>query len=345
MASRALVPTELTVGYTGKAEEDDLEASSEEQLDFVEHSKVRVKVEHSTYGAGILAVAQSSDELYNSTHGPSQACGRLANGMGLFVTAAVIQAILAVLILLFSNERMQDPYERMGSEHMAHIMREAMATNTSLPKTDPVLKLCIRDHTIPWSQSLVVFLWLCRSSPLLFTAFWGLYVIWHMPTSAGQHNLESDATLDIVCLPRRSKFFLVLFVKLPTIAIELALIVAGMKFLMYCNALGALILKAMGMAYILTIPSIVFSGLASGPLKAEVDKTHLVAEVPFVPAWDVWVSGACKTILHLGITIWFCRIHHAGLQDFRMACFQYKYQFVFPVCNCGLSFFGLRLAN
>ncbi|OLQ05911.1 hypothetical protein AK812_SmicGene10860 [Symbiodinium microadriaticum] len=177
------------------------------------------------------------------------------------------------------------------------------------------------------------------------------YLIAYMPRPRG-HCIVSDASSadalariyaqEIVALPLKTKLWMVFAIKIPTIIIEIALLIAGMKFLMYCNALGPLIMKALGMAYIKTIPDIVFGGLSSKPFQAEVDKTSLVARVPFLPAWDTWVSGAAKIVLHVSLALWYCRVYHGALQDFRMACFQYKYQFVFPTCHCGLSFFGMR---
>eukprot|EP00439_Symbiodinium_sp_Y106_P057046 s2333_g8.t1 len=329
-----------------KVGDNDLESSSDDlAMVELEETNARVRLLQSAYDAGLLAMAQSSDDNYVATFGSNQACGRLVNGLGLFLIAAFLQGVLVALIILFSNERMQDPYEHYRSAHMAQLLRQAMATNSSLPDSDPVSKLCLSDHSVPWSQSMLVFLWLCRSSPPIFTSLWSLYLIAYMPRPKGHCVVSGASNADIVALPLKTKLWMVFAIKIPTIIIEIALLIAGMKFLMYCNALGPLIMKALGMAYIKTIPDIVFGGLSSKPFQAEVDKTSLVAQVPFLPAWDTWVSGAAKIVLHVSLALWYCRVYHGALQDFRMACFQYKYQFVFPTCHCGLSFFGMRLAN
>lgn len=138
---------------------------------------------------------------------------------------------------------------------------------------------------------------------------------------------------------------LILFVKIPMLLVQLALAKTGMTFLMYCSALGILIMKALALSYVCTVPSVVFAGLASKALANEVGKAKLTGTIMKTTFWDAWLSGIIKIALHVAVAVWYCRILHAGLTAFRWECFFYKYKFVFPTCNCGAELFGVHIAN
>jgi len=305
-----------------------------------------ISIGNNTFGAAILAVAQWSDADYVRTHGRLQAAGRLLNGLGLFAASTLIQATLVCFVLLFSDERMQDPYQVEKPGVMAAALRDARATNTTLPKNDIAHRLCLHDHSLPYSQTIVVFVWLCKSSPEILHSLWSLYLLASLPYTQHSSVQLSGGQLQIVRLPTYFKWLVCVFVNTPTLIIGITLTAAGMDFLMYCSALGVLILKAMALSYIATIPSVLFAGLGSKELAMEVSKTMLVGTTKKCNIWDSWMSGVAKVVLHAAIACWYCRVLHAELTSFRWECFLYKHQFVFPLCHhCGLHFFGLHLAN
>ena len=77
--------------------------------------------------------------------------------------------------------------------------------------------------------------------------------------TGGQSTIRSKAgKLDVVGLPVMPKVLAVIFVQVPLVSLELSLAMVGMKFLMYCNALGKLLMKAMSLSYIETVSAVVF---------------------------------------------------------------------------------------
>lgn len=124
-------------------------------FEVAETEKFSVALESTTQGAAMLAFAQWSDAEYASKYGQKQAIGRLINGLGLFTISFVLQALLIALLLFFSTQRMQDPYQFEETTAMAESLRKAQESNTTLPETDRVLGLCLRDHSVPYSQSRV----------------------------------------------------------------------------------------------------------------------------------------------------------------------------------------------
>jgi len=314
-------------------------------FDVAETEKFSVALESTTQGAAMLAVAQWSDAEYASKYGQKQATGRLINGLGLFAISFVLQVLLIALLLFFSTQRMQDPYQFEETTVMAESLRKAQESNTTLPETDRVLRLCLQDHSVPYSQSVVVFLWLCKISPDIIFNLWTIVLLASLPKFDGSSLQFADGNIHIVRLPRGAKWMLILFVKIPMLLVQLALAKTGMTFLMYCSALGILIMKALALSYVCTVPSVVFAGLASKALASEVGKAKLTGTIMKTAFWDAWLSGIIKIALHVAVAVWYCRILHAGLTAFRWECFFYKYKFVFPTCHCGAELFGVHIAN
>ncbi|CAJ1380319.1 unnamed protein product [Effrenium voratum] len=319
---------------------DDIDTSSE--LSATERL-LHVDLQLNTHSAGLLAVAQATDAGYIEEFGRAQALGRLANGLILFTLGSAFQAVLVALLILFSEERMQDPYEKAGTARMTQELQDAMNTNTPLHESDPTLAMCKQDHSVPFSQSLVIFIWICRLGPSITTALWTLLAIIQVSSNHSTNIGHDKEKAQIKSLPCTTKFLTLLFIQVPVVILHVVLLWAGMKFLMYCDALGKLVVKAMSVAYVETIPSIVFVGLSSAVFRAEVGKSQLSLRMRHTD--DSWFGGMLKILISVALSLWYCRIYHASLQNFRLACFQYKYQFVFPVCDCGLDFFGFHLAN
>ncbi|CAK9103325.1 unnamed protein product [Durusdinium trenchii] len=194
---------------------------------------------------------------------------------------------------------------------------------------------------------MVTFVWLCKCTPAIVNAAAGSLVIASMPRVGTITINSKQGKLQICSLPLIAKLITIFMVQLPLLAIDLLLALVGMKFLMYCNALGKLIVKAISLSFIETVSGVVFDGLASKAFQSEVKRTSVVAISGKGPMHlESWFSGLLRIIFIVGVTLWYCRMKHGGLQDFRLACFQYKYQFIFPDCGyCGLDFFGIHLAN
>ncbi|CAK9081963.1 AN1-type zinc finger protein 1 (Zinc finger AN1-type-containing protein 1) [Durusdinium trenchii] len=316
-------------------------------------------------------VDQVEDDNYVREHGRHQVLGRIANGILLFILGSLIQIVLVGLLFLFSEERMQDPYEILGTRTLAEDavlvcaflalrgfvhgpeceaqqdLYDAMEKNEKLPESNAAVGLCLKDHSVPWSQSMVTFVWLCKCTPAIVNAAAGSLVIASMPRVGTITINSKQGKLQICSLPLIAKLITIFMVQLPLLAIDLLLALVGMKFLMYCNALGKLIVKAISLSFIETVSGVVFDGLASKAFQSEVKRTSVVAISGKGPMHlESWFSGLLRIIFIVGVTLWYCRMKHGGLQDFRLACFQYKYQFIFPDCGyCGLDFFGIHLAN
>jgi len=327
----------------GKVVED----SSDETSDVEGGESVEVEIQKNVYGAALLAIAQVSDKNYVNENGKHQAFGRLANGILLFLLGCCVQIVLLSLLYLFSEERMQDPYEQNATDVLAEELRAAMKADKALPESHYAVGLCLQDHSLPWSQSMVSFVWLCKCVPAIVNAIWETVVLASLPSGHITINNSETIKLKVVAMSAMPKIIATILIAVPLVCLELASAYVGMRFLMYCHALGELLVKALSLSYIQTVPGVVFAGLSSKAFQLEVNKSFLAHKFKRpIYSLESWLSGLVKITCVLAVIYWYCRVKHGHLQDFRLACYRYKYQFVFPFCGqCGLDFFGLKLAN
>eukprot|EP00933_Yihiella_yeosuensis_P037612 TRINITY_DN31602_c0_g1_i1.p1 TRINITY_DN31602_c0_g1~~TRINITY_DN31602_c0_g1_i1.p1 ORF type:complete len:358 (-),score=40.18 TRINITY_DN31602_c0_g1_i1:129-1202(-) len=319
-----------------------------------EYKDIRLPLKADSYDGLLYTFAAVADGSYAEAKGHRTVCCFQLQGVILYILSFAAQSILVFLIWVYSNERAQDPYEGDISKETA-ALRNAMSVNKTLPSTDRSHVLCEGDHSVPYSQSLVIFIWVCRNLPDLTSALWGIRMFLGMPTrkedEASMINLaDSKSEIRSAGLPLKIKSLVL--IQLPKLVITFLLISAGMTFLMYCKGVGIMVMKAIGMSYVLTVDDIIFQGLSSRVFQDHVTKCTLVlrAKASSVDAFNIWGSMIMKTVITLAIVLWFCRIHHWPLQEFREVCIEYKYKFEFPECEhgvsgCGLSIAGFQFAN
>lgn len=166
-------------------------------------------------------------------------------------------------------------------------------------------------------------------------------------------KMDKDKLL-IVCMPVWVKFFILLCANLPKFLLQLYLFWMGAEYLMYASSLNVLITKAVGLAFIRTMSELLFQGLASQQNQDRMKEVHLFYQdhpghfaKEVWEAWDHWGGMLVKFLFCFSLALWYCRIYHEKLQNFRDACFHYKYVFDVPKCapTCGTTFLGMRLSN
>lgn len=78
---------------------------------------------------------------------------------------------------------------------------------------------------------MLTFVWLCKCMPAIVNAAWGSIVFLSLPQTGS--NIQSKmGKLHITSLPLLGKFIIIFFVQLPLLALDIALAIVGMKFLM-----------------------------------------------------------------------------------------------------------------
>merc|ERR1712176_658883 len=147
--------------------------------------------------------------------------------------------------------------------------------------------------------------------------------------------------LKILRVTQRLKLVFVYIVNGPKILVLIGVAYVGAKFLLYSNNLSGLILKIPPLFFLAQLDNVVFVGLASAKFQNTVANSAFFFYAEKTPLhWNLWGATVTKSLVIALSSIWYARIHHARLQEWRDLCLAYEAVFL-PECgHCGLHMFG-----
>jgi len=271
------------------------------------------------------------------------------------LTAVIAQIILPLLMYMFPIERAEDVFEHILTEH-SQVLKEHLAHIPPTPLNmkdhleSEVHRICHHDHTVRFAQTALIVLWLLRLCPGVMQAFWLTRVSILLPIAQGEEPLLVKEG-DEVRIVRLTRFLQVCFafgVNLPRVLVQLLVSYVGAKFLLYSSTLSILIIKCLSLFFLATIDTVVFEGLASHKYQTVVAGACYHYHCRRLPThWNLWGASVVKAIVVLGSALWFARVHHASLQEWRDLCLAYENAFPPPCVKtyCGLHVFGTYLKN
>lgn len=290
-----------------------------------------------------------------------------------FVTAICIQLIsLAVqltatfLLYAFPVEAAADPYE-VGL-HRHRLMVEEVVygwpqrqLNDSISEEREALDLCLGDHTVKGSQSLLIWVWIVRMVPCLSRALTSFVAVQKLPALqdgspahvaySHQGYERRNQGLAITYMTRRMAWGAFFFLLLPETVCTVLIMGVGAKFLFYAVDLFTIITKTVGLWILTELDTVVFKGLTSHTFQEQVTNSAFKWREPKPRSslrrasrhWDYWGSSLFRLVAVTVIVLFYTRWHNAELQALRGACMDYKELF-HPQCgNCGLVFLGHHL--
>lgn len=303
-----------------------------------------------TYDALVLAVTKLDDAATVITKGKAQLWISFIIAFVLHAVAVFLQVLLIFMLLQFTIARREDKLQ-VDLVDYTHLLTNALAKGEALNNVTHghVLGLCAADHNVPYTQSVMIMLWGIKLLPSISSVLWILLVLWRLPLPSANHSvLEIEEGRDsITHLSAGLKLFTVLLVGLPRFTVTIYLYWMGAKFLMYAPSLGVLIMKSVGLAFIVTVPDLLASGILSEAFHKELGRSHF--KFPSAPndKWNLWGASVTKVVIVLSATIFYCRVLCADLQYFREACTTYEYHFLLPQCepNCGSHMLGFTFYN
>lgn len=203
----------------------------------------------------------------------------LAMSIFVHLLAEVLQLVMIFGLLAFTIGRREDQYEIGDLVSRTHALYDAVATDKEMDKTAhaQTLGLCKSDHNIPYTQSVVVWIWGVKVLPILSQGLWKLIILKRLPTSEfGKESVAKEGDkLSIVRLPFCLKLVLFFLVDMPRSFVAVFMYFMGAKFLMFAPSLGTLILKCVGLAFISQIPDILLAGLYSEEFQKELGKVQI----------------------------------------------------------------------
>ena len=136
--------------------------------------------------------------------------------------------------------------------------------------------------------------------PAIVNAIWETVVLASLPSGHITINNSETIKLKVVAMSAMPKIIATILIAVPLVCLELASAYVGMRFLMYCHALGELLVKALSLSYIQTVPGVVFVSWADEIMKHFVKERSevTVSDTTQCKTWQAyWSSDKLKIIL------------------------------------------------
>ena len=119
--------------------------------------------------------------------------------------------------------------------------------------------------------------------PAIVNAIWETVVLASLPSGHITINNSETIKLKVVAMSAMPKIIATILIAVPLVCLELASAYVGMRFLMYCHALGELLVKALSLSYIQTVPGVVFVSWADEIMKHFRERTLRSDSLPVFP--------------------------------------------------------------
>jgi len=278
----------------------------------------------------------------------------------IYLLVCGVQIVVFLWFVIYVTERREDPFEVDMPEEIA-LLKQAVADNTmldmSIPSNSALIMKCYRDHSVAYTQVVMVSVWIMRMGNDVTAAFFAVYASFKMKVcDSTEMEYQADGITMVHRVTLHFKWFSLLVVQIPRTAIALAFGYSGAKFLMFASSLGTLIMKAVGMAFCLSFDSFMFTALASQAFVQEVKVTKLVYKLSHHKRlgyhWSFYGSTWVRLIVVLTLAWLFTRVLYNDVASLRWACNAYEERFqqvpslavtwVNTTCeNCGFhDYFG-----
>lgn len=347
---------ELEDGEPAKREEDFADPEESPRDTDTRDLNARRPFTGTTYGAFYIALLRLLHEPFS----PLKAMAAISCGFW-HIVVMIVQILSMWLMSAFAVERLQDPYERrenLGSD--TDLLITATATNQSLnptlhPQHKAILDLCMNDHYVPGVESLFVWIWSMKLTPMLWQSVFLIVITQFMssppPSFVGHFMQEDPQDLKrkiVTFMSPNAKVICNLLINLPRMGICMYLFWIGATFLCFANSVEAVLIKSVGLVFISTLPEIFFYGALSEKTQKDTTSVGLAFQRFEDPDTEgrthlnTWVYSLCKFIFTLYVTLLMTHVVFGDVFAFRRACTAYKYQFVEPLCApiCGSHYFG-----
>merc|ERR1711957_1073611 len=123
--------------------------------------------------------------------------------------------------------------------------------------------------------------------------------------------------MSIAALTPRASLAVFWLVHAPKIVCTLVIMFVGARFLFFAQDLVMLITKCIGLHFLMQLDTVLFDGLASNLVKEQVKHSafHWHAQ-PSKKAvhFEIWGSSLLRYCLVLFVSLFYCRVWHAGIQ-------------------------------
>lgn len=296
----------------------------------------------STYDGAILAAAALVDEEYLKVHSRVETVFQFTFAWVLNGLNTVSQLLLVWMLYVSVIERQEALFEEDPSSHLSmieriqhHITRDKPLSKGNEVEAD-ILRRCSADETMPYAHMLVVLLWFSRMLIEVLDSVQYAHVIWRLPL--GRQVLEVRHILDIedniveykyliVSLPWFMKVIISCFVTGTRVLTAVFLTWTSAKYLIMSNDMAHVLLKAVGLQFVVSIDELLFKSFSPGIFRRQVEHTHFSYPCTVRTLWQQWLGSMWKVVGVMLLVFTMSRFVFFKVFEFRAQCREYYASF------------------
>jgi hypothetical protein len=294
---------------------------------------VRIPLANTSYDGVMLAVVCLVDDTFKEHHGNFAVVMQFVFAVCLHLFTLFAQTTMVFLLLTTSVQRTAGPY-REGIEGRTEAISAAVSSvpPTRLADDDDAIHFCKADKTFPGSHFFILLIWGARMINEAVEAMWRLVLIFRMEEREGDEDLMSENEDDgKVVIFRNTCFiraFQFIFVALPQLMIAFFLYYTGAKFLFYATTMAKVVLKAIGLGFIVSIDELLFKAFASMRFKVRLGRSSFMYRMERPNwHWSMWGQSLCKFIAVLVGAVLLTYVTFGPANTYRKACMSYHNNF------------------
>lgn len=293
------------------------------------------------YDGTAIALVSAFDPGYASLHGAGPTIIQFVFALFMHLSSISLQFIMVYGLLVTTVAGKEEPY-RHNLDGITMAIQAALESDPPIPLSGEVplerdaLNLCSKRQNVAMSHFLILFLWATKMSGEVVDTLLRLRIILRLPAADWEQpllELTGRATEDggkavIVRANLLMRVIFVLFISFPQMLACTFLAWTGAKFLFYTGDMGTLIMKSIGLAFIVTLDELLYTTFASARFQMLVSNSSykIYAGRPNWH-WEMWGLSVLKVGCVLLFTIFIWLVVFRKVTELRHMCDLYDARF------------------
>lgn len=292
------------------------------------------------YDGTVIALVTLFDPVYTKKHGAGPTVIQFVFAMALHIFSVSLQFFLIYSLLTTTVKDREAPYKHNLTGMIAEL-RHAVQSEPPVPLSADIplhkgaLKLCSMRQCMQISHFLILFLWGTKMSSEAVDFTRRLRNILSVPTANWSEPLIEEqgiaaeggkAIIYQATLQLKALFMVIICI--PQFFAGSFLAYTGAKFLFFTGDMGTLVMKSVGLAFIVLLDELLFGMFASAKFVHLVDNSSFkfrASESSW--SWEMWGKSILKVVCILAFTTFIWLVVFRDVTELRHLCDEYDEKF------------------
>jgi len=337
MAVRAI--KRVDPDYEGVESSRSLQSSSSDEDDESEPEAplrhVNIPLASTCYDGTTVALVSFMDVNFVKVHGYGATLLQCLLALCLHIFSIALQLVLVTLLLVTTVSAKEHPFRNVDGMILVLHSRLDVDPRVPLDPNDPLhadtledcsVKVPIRNYHL-----VILFTWVTKMSGEFIDALQRAWIVSNMPLAKDGKLLQLDEEFTdeggkaaITNVSRMIKVVFALFISLPQFLACAFLTFTGAKFLFYTEDMGTLIMKSIGLSFIVSLDEMMFGAFASLRFQLLVKNTtyrHRTGKPNW--HWAMWGTSLAKIVGVSCFASWIYWYAFGKVTELRRLCLLY----------------------